>query len=109
MGRGVSSGGGQSSLGYLFGDDRQSGGKAAPPAPAAVPQAQPAQQQSGAAASKEAAQAQAAHDKVPKELPAAGKSDSGTSLNMGNPRLGRNNNNYHRSDGQNTGNFITVS
>ncbi|KAL3695746.1 hypothetical protein R1sor_009822 [Riccia sorocarpa] len=102
MGRGVSSGGGQSSLGYLFGDDPSARRAAAPaPAPAAQPQQQPAP---SAPPPREPAHAPAP---AAKDLPAAGKSDSGTSLDMGQPRMGRNSNNYHRSDGQNTGNFIT--
>lgn len=103
MGRGVSSGGGQSSLGYLFGNDPVPAVK--PPSAAAIHQNQSATQAAATASKVVAAPVQT---KAPKELPAAGKAgDSGTSLDMGAARLGRNSNNYHRADGQNTGNFIT--
>ena len=75
MGRGVSSGGGQSSLGYLFGSGEapKSAGQSAPPAekPAPPPQA----------------------ENNIKQIPA------GIQGSLAN--------NYHRADGQNTGNFIT--
>jgi SPIRAL1-like protein len=110
MGRGVSSGGGQSSLGYLFGSDPAPAAGRAPSA-AALEQQHTARQACADAASAAAAAAREAPPAVsqpPKELPAAGKAgDSGTSLDMGAARLGRNSNNYHRADGQNTGNFIT--
>uniref|UniRef100_A0A5B7BJG1 Protein SPIRAL1-like 1 n=1 Tax=Davidia involucrata TaxID=16924 RepID=A0A5B7BJG1_DAVIN len=87
MGRGVSSGGGQSSLGYLFGsgeapkpaasnaqaapNEGQAVNNGPPPMPTTVPQ--PAD--------------------VSKQIPA------GTQSNLAN--------NYFRADGQNSGNFIT--
>ncbi|CAM6127309.1 unnamed protein product [Calypogeia fissa] len=107
MGRGVSSGGGQSSLGYLFGSDPPAPNAAKAPSAAALEQQQTARQACANAAAV-AREAPPAVSQPPKELPAAGKAgDSGTSLDMGAARLGRNSNNYHRADGQNTGNFIT--
>lgn len=100
MGRGVSSGGGKSSLGYLFGSDVPPRARPNNRAPASV---QP-QQSAGTRRQDEM------------EKPAAGKvydDGGGTSLDMSvggnNTLMGRNNNNYYRADGQNSGNFITVS
>lgn len=84
MGRGVSSGGGQSSLGYLFGS-----GEAPKPAASKVQapvSAQPAVKDV----------AQPVGDSQPVDLK---KVPAGVNSNI---------NNYHRADGQNTGNFITV-
>ncbi|GMJ04610.1 SPIRAL1-like2 [Hibiscus trionum] len=82
MGRGVSSGGGQSSLGYLFGS-----GEA--PKPAKInSQAAPAE----APAAPKPACAPEPVD-ITKQVPAGINSTSA--------------NNYMRADGQNTGNFIT--
>lgn len=104
MVRGGSSGGGQSSLGYLFGAD------AGPPKPAArsanVEPPQPVAEQRPAGLARNAA----AEEKAAVAPPPSGKvEDSGTSLSMDQNKMGRNSNNYHRADGQNTGNFITVS
>lgn len=92
MGRGVSSGGGQSSLNYLFG----SGGE---PKPTAVStgnaEAPPSQVQ--ATTTTEAPPkpaAPVAQPDITKQIPAGVQSS----------KL----NNYIRADGQNTGNFITV-
>ncbi|XP_062186395.1 protein SPIRAL1-like 1 [Phragmites australis] len=76
MSRGGSAGGGQSSLGYLFGDSE-------PPKPAAAPtaKASPAEKLAPAAA------------EVTKQIPAGIQGSQA--------------NNYHRVDGQNTGNFLT--
>ncbi|KAL5553614.1 hypothetical protein UlMin_041015 [Ulmus minor] len=91
MGRGVSSGGGQSSLGYLFGSGEApkpaSNSAPAPPseplpvnnAPAPAPAPKPA--------------ASSPPVDVAKQIPAGIHSTSS--------------NNYMRADGQNTGNFIT--
>lgn len=84
MGRGVSAGGGQSSLGYLF------GGGEAPNAPPAAPNS--ARPTNADPSPKTASGSQPAE--VPKQIPA------GTQRN--------NTNNYQRTDGQNCGNFITV-
>jgi len=85
MGRGVSSGGGQSSLDYLFG-----GGEAPPKtAPANTPAADntgPAEKPSGAPVSADNG----------KQIPAGIQGNTA-----------RNANNYFRADGQNTGNFLT--
>ena len=75
MGRGVSSGGGQSSLGYLFGSGEAP--KSPPPAENEAPVQKPAT------------------PSVDKQIPAGIQ--------------GSNVNNYFRAEGQNTGNFITVS
>ncbi|KAG6391804.1 hypothetical protein SASPL_149564 [Salvia splendens] len=99
MGRGVSSGGGQSSLGYLFG-----GNEAPAPRPAATTVEAPAPTRNSAptrnaappaTAVKPSAAAPSGGD-APKQIP-AGIQGSQT------------NNNYFRADGQNTGNFLTVS
>lgn len=78
MSRGGSAGGGQSSLGYLFG-----GGEAPKPAAPAAP----------AASAPPAEKPAAAKPDVTKQIPAGVTSQT---------------NNYHRADGQNTGNFLTV-
>ncbi|XP_044490508.1 protein SPIRAL1-like 1 [Mangifera indica] len=80
MGRGVSAGGGQSSLGYLFGT-----GEAPKPA------ANEGQSVSNEPSSKPAAVPQPVD--ISKQVPAGINSYS--------------TNNYMRADGQNTGNFIT--
>ena len=76
MSRGGSAGGGQSSLGYLFGSDE-------PPKPAVAPAA----------------------STPPAEKPPAAKADVNKQIAAG---VTRQTNNYHRADGQNTGNFLTV-
>ncbi|CAN1839929.1 Protein SPIRAL1-like 2 [Linum perenne] len=84
MGRGVSSGGGQSSLGYLFGS-----ADTASKAPQRVEQAvaaEPAQAVAPPAPAQEGT----------KQIP-AGVAVAGSKTN-----------NYFRADGQNTGNFLTV-
>lgn len=78
MRRGVSSGGGESSLSYLFGSGE-------PPKPAAA---------AAAAAAAPPAAAAAAEGQRVKDIPAGIQGAAG--------------NNYFRADGQNTGNFITV-
>lgn len=79
MSRGGSYGGGQSSLGYLFCGDEQ------PSAPTVTPPIQPPY----------------GVDLTPEEKPPA----------PSKPSSGKNviTNNYHRAQGQNSGNFITVS
>jgi protein SPIRAL1 and related proteins len=80
-GRGVSAGGGQSSLGYLFGGSEapKSTNVSAPPADKSAP----------------TSQSPPAVD-ISKQVP-AGIQVQATQTN-----------NYHRADGQNTGNFLTV-
>ncbi|XP_062215332.1 protein SPIRAL1-like 1 [Phragmites australis] len=78
MSRGGSAGGGQSSLGYLFG-----GGEG--PKPAVAPAAP-------------------AVSAPPAEKPAAAKADVAKQIPAG---VASQTNNYHRADGQNTGNFLT--
>lgn len=96
MGRGVSAGGGQSSLGYLFGSGEttknaqvaQNQGPAANNEPSQKPAAAPAPSPAPAPAPAPASQP------IDKEIPA------------GVP--GHLTNNYFRAEGQNCGNFITV-
>ncbi|BAU01367.1 protein SPIRAL1-like 2 [Vigna umbellata] len=96
MGRGVSAGGGQSSLGYLFGSGEpasnvQSANQAASGARtqnASAPSPPVEKQQSPAPVEKQQSPAP-----VEKQIPA------------GIP--GSLKNNYHRADGQNCGNFLT--
>jgi len=76
MSRGGSTGGGQSSLGYLFGSGE-------PPKPAVAPAA----------------------SAPPAEKPPAAKADVNKQIAAG---VTSQTNNYHRADGQNTGNFLTV-
>ncbi|KAK1297485.1 Protein SPIRAL1-like 1 [Acorus calamus] len=85
MGRGVSSGGGQSSLGYLFGS-----GEAPKPAAAPAPPAEPAAPPPAEPAAP-----------VPKPAPV----DNTKQIPAG--IQGKTSNNYFRADGQNSGNFIT--
>lgn len=83
MSRGVSSGGGQSSLGYLFGSDEA-------PAPAKSP-----------------AKSSPPDITAPPQNPAApAPVDNSRQIPAG--IQGNNVNNYLRADGQNSGNFITV-
>lgn len=85
MGRGVSSGGGQSSLGYLFGS-----GEA--PKPAASSPDPPASEADNRPPSRTVAAPPPVD--ASKQIPAGIHSTSS--------------NNYMRADGQNTGNFLTV-
>ncbi|KAK4426254.1 protein SPIRAL1-like 1 [Sesamum alatum] len=83
MGRGTSAGGGQSSLGYLFGtgeapNPQEPKDAINEPSPSSKPTASPAQPQV---------------DNNSKQTPAAS--------------AGYSTNNYYRTDGQNCGNFIT--
>lgn len=87
MGRGVSSGGGQSSLGYLF-------GSVEPPKPSTNNTEAPNHGQvTNNAPPQKSTAAEPAVDVI-KQIPA------GTH--------GNTQNNYLRADGQNSGNFITV-
>ncbi|XAR71304.1 hypothetical protein NMG60_11028504 [Bertholletia excelsa] len=83
MGRGVSAGGGQSSLGYLFGSGETTNNAQAAP--------NPGKDSNSGSSQKPAASS----------LPA----DSGKQIPAG---INHNNtNNYFRADGQNCGNFLT--
>lgn len=94
MGRGVSSGGGQSSLGYLFGS-----GEAPAPRPAANNVQAPVE--------KPAPAARVIPEKQPSASPSAAPSgDAPKQIPAG--IQGNQKNNYYRADGQNTGNFLTV-
>lgn len=84
MGRGVSAGGGQSSLGYLFGGGEAPSNPPAVQKPEKVPNNEPA----------------------PKPAAAAPPVDNTKQAPAG--ILSSNANNYVRADGQNCGNFLTV-
>ncbi|KAL8487942.1 hypothetical protein ACS0TY_024290 [Phlomoides rotata] len=89
MGRGVSSGGGQSSLGYLFGS-----GEAPAPKPARNnAQPPPAKPAPASHVIPEKPVSAAPPAEAPKQIPAGIQ--------------GSQKNNYYRADGQNTGNFLT--
>ncbi|CAN4088356.1 unnamed protein product [Withania somnifera] len=85
MGRGVSSGGGQSSLNYLFGD-----GEAPKPTTNKV---EASQNQGRTTSDPQKPTTTVPAPNVDKQIPAGIQA--------------RNSNNYFRADGQNTGNFLT--
>ncbi|KAL1338236.1 hypothetical protein HN51_032917 [Arachis hypogaea] len=100
MGRGVSAGGGQSSLGYLFGTNEPANNAPAPAAANAPAVNNAPAAPAAPAASRERQPADGGHTEnatvtspVDKQIPA------------GIP--GNLKNNYHRADGQNCGNFLT--
>ena len=88
MGRGVSSGGGQSSLGYLFGS-----GEAPAPKPATNNVQAPPVEKPAPVSHAIPEKAAAPSTDAPKQIPAGIQ--------------GSQKNNYYRADGQNTGNFLT--
>ncbi|CAI0390736.1 unnamed protein product [Linum tenue] len=88
MGRGVSSGGGQSSLGYLFG----SGESPKPVKASSLSNAAPVEAET-VSVRPAAAKPAAPPVDITKQIPAGINSTSS--------------NNYMRADGQNTGNFLT--
>jgi protein SPIRAL1 and related proteins len=98
MSRGGSAGGGQSSLGYLFGTVEapapkpEAAAAAAAPAVTAPPAEKPAAAKADVANQTPAVVASQTND-VSKQTPAGVASQT---------------NNYHQADGQNTGNFLTV-
>ncbi|KAJ0106199.1 hypothetical protein Patl1_18921 [Pistacia atlantica] len=96
MGRGVSSGGGQSSLGYLFGS-----GEA--PKPTGNTSEAPKVQAEVAKPTAAAPPAAAPSAIAPSASPPSG--DAGKQIPAGVP--GNKANNYFRADGQNCGNFLT--
>lgn len=83
MGRGVSAGGGQSSLGYLFGTGETTNNQVAQNKEPATNNGTPPSQKPAAASQP-----------IEKQIPAGVQ--------------GHLTNNYFRADGQNCGNFITV-
>ncbi|KAG6404076.1 hypothetical protein SASPL_136314 [Salvia splendens] len=90
MGRGVSSSGGQSSLGYLF-------GRGEAPAP------KPAMNNVQAPVEKPAPVTRVTPEKQPSAAP------SGDGIKQIPAGIhGNQKNNYYRADGQNTGNFLTI-
>ncbi|XP_012470250.1 protein SPIRAL1-like 3 [Gossypium raimondii] len=94
MGRGVSSGGGQSSLGYLFGS-----GEASPPKPTNVT--------STGTTSSEVPQKQIEVVKETVQKPTTASPSSGDAKEIPAGVPGSKTNNYFRADGQNCGNFLT--
>ncbi|KAH1131168.1 hypothetical protein Goshw_001651 [Gossypium schwendimanii] len=94
MGRGVSSGGGQSSLGYLFGS-----GEAPPPKPTNVT--------STGTTSSEVPQKQIEVVKETVQKPTTASPSSGDAKEIPAGVPGSKTNNYFRADGQNCGNFLT--
>lgn len=92
MGRGISAGGGKSSLGYLFGGGEEVAA-AAPQPPANEPTTEPA--------SKNPAVDEPTTEPVSKN-PDVDKNEQTP------PTTTYATNNYYRTDGQNCGNFITV-
>ena len=104
MGRGVSSGGGQSSLGYLFGSGET------------PTKAHGADVQSQSANGGHPQNVNGASPSVDKEIPVASPPVD-KQIRAASPTVekqipagihGNLTNNYHRADGQNCGNFITV-
>ncbi|XP_021286216.1 protein SPIRAL1-like 1 isoform X1 [Herrania umbratica] len=96
MGRGVSSGGGQSSLGYLFGSGEApkpttNGNVTGPSTISEVPKTQN----------------EVAEETPQKSTTASPPADVARQVPAGIP--GNNANNYFRADGQNSGNFLTVA
>jgi SPIRAL1-like protein len=112
--RGQSCGGGYSSLGYLFGGDDKPPPRAVRPnyrGPQQRSQEQPAQEQDnlGGYGSKEPYSSSNLISPE-NERPAAGIVYHDERYDTSEGRMGRvTNNNYHRPDSQNCGNFITVS
>ncbi|OMO62950.1 hypothetical protein CCACVL1_22564 [Corchorus capsularis] len=96
MGRGVSSGGGQSSLGYLFGS-----GEAPKPAASGTGTAASEVPPTKNEVAKETPQKSASSSP-----PAAAAGDATKQIPAGIP--GNKANNYYRAEGQNCGNFLTV-
>ncbi len=114
MARGVSSGGGQSSLGYLFGSPE-------PPQPKLETMLTPShlinhtttkdQQAVRKSLARRSSLSSDDNPDLVAPLPVkVAESNDATSLYMGPQQIrsDRNSNNYHRADGQNSGNFITV-
>ena len=93
MGRGVSAGGGQSSLGYLFGSGETPPNKAQAQAQTQTQAAAPAARNPVEASPPPQKTAGAPKPSIDKQIPAG---------IHGSPT-----NNYVRADGQNCGNFIT--
>ena len=94
MGRGVSAGGGQSSLGYLFGSG----------VPASSANSQPA---NGARTQNASAPSPPVDKQSPAPAPAPAPASSPIDKQIPAGIPGSLKNNYHRADGQNCGNFLT--
>lgn len=113
--RGQSSGGGYSSLGYLFGSNDHPPPRAVSPnnrGPQQRSLEQPAKEQDnvGGYGSKESAYSSSTAISPDNERPAAGAVYHDERYDTSEGRFGRvTNNNYPRPDSQNCGNFITVS
>ncbi|KAL5153111.1 Protein SPIRAL1-like 1 [Glycine soja] len=105
MGRGVSAGGGQSSLDYLFGSGvPASSANGARTQNASAP-SPPVDKQSPASAPAPAPAAAPAPAPAPAAAPAPAPAPADKQIPAGIP--GSLKNNYHRADGQNCGNFLT--
>ncbi|KAJ7544760.1 hypothetical protein O6H91_09G092100 [Diphasiastrum complanatum] len=101
MGRGVSSGGGQSSLGYLFKSNEEPKTASAARAPVTLPhQSQPPEDLPPAGLCRKESPVDGSVSTGVKKVETSTAAESDLSL-------GRSFNNYHRAEGQNTGNFIT--
>ncbi|NP_001235709.1 Protein SPIRAL1-like 1-like [Glycine max] len=94
MGRGVSAGGGQSPLGYLFGSG----------VPASSANSQPA---NGARTQNASAPSPPVDKQSPAPAPAPAPASSPIDKQIPAGIPGSLKNNYHRADGQNCGNFLT--
>ncbi|GJY86627.1 SPIRAL1-like protein 3 [Tanacetum coccineum] len=104
MGRGVSSGGGQSSLGYLFGGDADSNTQPPPPAPLCKRNSP-----SEAATLRISELSEPASDDKTTTVTEESSESNYNVINR-NPNAAVHDNmtnNYHRPDGQNCGNYIT--
>ncbi|XP_061366519.1 protein SPIRAL1-like 3 isoform X1 [Gastrolobium bilobum] len=97
MGRGISSGGGQSSLGYLFGSEETASN------------VQSANNQGHSANGGRSQNASVASPPIDKQIQAGIPSVTSPPIDKGIPAgiPGNLKNNYHRADGQNCGNFLT--
>ncbi|XP_076940197.1 protein SPIRAL1-like 1 [Bidens hawaiensis] len=102
MGRGVSCGGGQSSLGYLFGS--KEGGNTQPP-----PE-NPSEDAAAATTEPATDNSEPSDDNTATETDDSSQkpAESYSIINQDpKPATDSSTNNYHRADGQNCGNFIT--
>ncbi|KAJ0754333.1 putative protein SPIRAL1 [Helianthus annuus] len=104
MGRGVSCGGGQSSLGYLFGSGEEGAGNTQPP-----PQNPGEEAAATTEPTPDASEPSDVNTATGTDESSQKPAESYTIINQ-NPNPSTHDattNNYHRADGQNCGNFIT--
>ncbi|KAK9067171.1 hypothetical protein SSX86_014496 [Deinandra increscens subsp. villosa] len=106
MGRGVSCGGGQSSLGYLFGGGEEADGNTQPPPEnptdggAVAETTEPTPESSEPSDVNPGAETDEPSQKAPESFNVINQNPNSTTHDSST-------NNYHRADGQNCGNFIT--